>query len=182
VSPPESRGGDRPSGVPSPEPRTSPLEVSLPCGVFTEPGSGPLVARPPHALRRLGARAPGCFPVRLPESSEEFPGPPLGFGPPSGFPTGRSGRPVSGSAPPMEFFAPTTTTRPQVRFTRACRTRHLPASGLRPSRRFAPCGRCRSEDRRRPGVHPSGRYPCDQPHPLPGRYPRAVSGSPCLLL
>ena len=32
----------------------------------------------------------------------------MDFSPSTGFPTGRSGRPVSGSTPPMGFFAPTT--------------------------------------------------------------------------
>jgi hypothetical protein len=39
------------------------------------------------------------------------PGPLMGFGSLSGFPTDRSGRPVSGSTPPMGFIAPTTTPR-----------------------------------------------------------------------
>ena len=87
------------------------------------------------------------------------PGPPLGFGPSTGLLTDRSGRPVAGSAPPVRFFAPTTTTRPQVRFTRVCLTRHRPASRFRPPRRFAPCDRCRSEDRRRPWGSPFRAFP-----------------------
>ncbi len=41
-------------------------------------------------------------------SLRRAPGPLVNFGPSTGFPTGHSGRPVSGSTPPMGFFAPTT--------------------------------------------------------------------------
>jgi hypothetical protein len=99
------------------------------------------------------------------------PDPPLGFGSPTGFPTDRSGRPVAGSAPPVRFFAPTTTTRSQVRFTRVCLTRHLPASRFRPPRRFTPCDRCRSEDRRRPWGSPFRALPLRSAAPVTGPLP-----------
>jgi hypothetical protein len=82
--------------------RTSPHGVGLPSRGLTGPGSGILVARSPHALGARTRLDSGVFPgpaSRAPKST----GPLLGLGPPTGFPTGRSGRPVAGSAPPMEF-------------------------------------------------------------------------------
>jgi hypothetical protein len=50
--------------------RTSPRGVGLPCRVFTDPGSGPLVARTPHALgaETLGS---GVFPGPATRCSEK---------------------------------------------------------------------------------------------------------------
>jgi len=89
--------------------RTSPPGVGLPSRVVTEPGeraSG--CPRPPlpSARERAGLRvlSRSGYPTL-----RRAPGPLMGFGSPTGFPTSRSGRPVSGPTPPMGFFAPTTT-------------------------------------------------------------------------
>jgi hypothetical protein len=74
-------------------------------------------------------------------------GPLLGFDPPSGCQVGRSGRPVSRPTPPMRF-TPLRRRRPQIRFTRVCLTRHLPASGFGyPLAGLLPASASRSEDR-----------------------------------
>jgi hypothetical protein len=61
----------------------------------------------PSARERAGLR--GLSRPDYP-SSRRTPGPLMGFGSPTGFPTSRSGRPVSGPTPPMGFSAPTTNT------------------------------------------------------------------------
>jgi hypothetical protein len=109
---------------------------------------------PPLPLA-LSRRAPGSFPVRPPGAPRSTGA--LSWAWPPSRVFNRPHRPARRPAPPVGFFAPTTTVRPQVRLTRVCLTRHLPASGFRPSRRFAPCARppVRGPEAVR-GVHPSG--------------------------
>jgi hypothetical protein len=116
------------------------------------PGSGTSVSRSPRALH---ANAPGfgVFPGPATRRSEERRG--LSWASAPYRVSDRSLRPTrrrAGSS--LGVSPPTTTPRAQVRFTRACLTRHLPASGFRPSRRLPPCERCRPESRRRPWGSP----------------------------
>jgi hypothetical protein len=110
----------------------------------------------PSARER--ARTARSFPPRLPGSEEHGPShelrPPYRVSDRSLRPTRRRIGSSLGVLHPDDDF------RGQVRFTRVCLTRHLPASGFRPSRRLAPW---RAVPARRPtaahGVHPSGHVP-----------------------
>jgi hypothetical protein len=124
----------------------------------------------------LSRWAPGSFPVRPHRHSEERRRPLLGFGLPTGFPTGHSDRPVSGPVPPLGFFAPTTVSHTRIRSTRACLTRHLPTSGFET---LTPVCSPRALPVRRPapplGFTLQGFAPSSRPRPFPGPYPHAVS-------
>jgi hypothetical protein len=128
VPPSEScEATDRP--IPVAGSRTSPHEVGLPFREIAEPGSGLLVARAPPALCARTRRTPGSFPVRLPETPKSS-GPSHGLRPLYRV-SDRSLRPTRlrvdsshGVLRPYDDF------RSQIRFTRACLTRHLPASGF----------------------------------------------------
>lgn len=95
--------------VRSPSPGHGPPLVRSACPPERSPcrvASHRLPAPPmPSARERAGLRglSRSGFPAL-----RRAPGPLMGFGSPTGFPTSRSGRPVSGSAPPMGFDAPTT--------------------------------------------------------------------------
>jgi len=132
----------------------------------------------PSARER--AWTPGCFPVR-PPGLRRARALSWAWAPLQGFQPVAPADPFPDRLLPWSSF-PYGDAREQVRLTRVCLTRHLPASGFRPSRRLAPCWRSRSEDRSRPWGSPFRACPFDQPHPFPGRCPPAVSGPPCLLL
>jgi len=158
VAPPESRGNGRSSGVPSPGLRTSPPGVRLPSRVLAEPGSGSSASRSPPALRAL-ARGSGVFPGPAYPGLRGAPGPLLGFGPPPGFSTDRSGRPVPGPAPPMGFFRPyddLTPAGPDHPGFAAPGT--FRPQGFDPLAGFLPADAADPKTGAAPGVHPSG--PC----------------------
>jgi hypothetical protein len=111
---------------------------------------------PPLALGARTRWTPGSFPVRLPDAPKST-GPSHGLRLPCRV-SDQSLRPTRlriGSS--HGVHRPYDDIRAQIRLTRVCLTRHLPASGFRPSRRFAPCARppVRGPEAVR-GVHPSG--------------------------
>jgi hypothetical protein len=121
----------------------------LPCPPELSPAGSRVNGSPPPPSS-FGARdtwTSGSFPARLPGVPWKHRALPWASVPPQGFRPIAPAGPRAGSS--HEVSPPTTTSRPQVRFTRACLTRHLPASWFRPPRRLPPCGRCR----------PGGRLP-----------------------
>jgi hypothetical protein len=95
----------------SPSPGHGPPLVGSACPTEWSPNrvAGFWLPAPPMSSARERAGLRGLSRPDYP-TLPRAPGPLMGFGSPTGYPTSRSGRPVSGPAPPMGFVAPTTDT------------------------------------------------------------------------
>ena len=161
-------------GSPSPARRAPLLGLARPSESSRLPVADHWFSAPPSPFRRRSGLDPGVFPTRA-DRLPKLPVPLLDLASLQGLALASICPDAEApERPSLGFWAPRRLA-PQVRFTRVCLTRHVPTSGFRPSRRFAPCG---PEPIREPtaarGSVLQSLDPFDQPPPLPGSCRPAV--------